>query len=176
MSRIWFVVWALVIGQIAFWTYAPKPQAPPQASQAHQPPRSPQATTVDASDGLGYGPNEQYTRDSRDGQRKGALAAFERPYATRCEIEGRKQFVSGIEEYYYHRQNQMERYPETFGKPGADYIAKQWSTGDDKRIERLTGEAYAQGQLKLSDFNDIARKMVQAVVRNERVTANTCSR
>ncbi|WP_249124680.1 hypothetical protein [Bradyrhizobium manausense] len=128
-----------------------------------------------AADGPGYGSNEAIFVEGRASQRREAALAFERPYGSRCAGEGRKQFVSNIDAYYYRRQNDMERYPETFGKPGADYIAKQWSTGEDKRIERLTQEAFALGFLAPSDFDGLARKLVDAVVRGERVTAHSCA-
>lgn len=158
MNRIWLVVWAIVIWQVAAWAFAPEPKA-----------RS--ATPID---GPGYGTNEKYSVDGRVRQRESAIATLERPYGGRCTGESRKQFINGIDEYYYQRQNQMERYPETFGKPGADYIAKQWSTSEDRRIERLTQEAYAQGYFTLADLNNVARKLVETVVRNERVTVKAC--
>lgn len=107
-------------------------------------------------------------------QRESAIVTLERPYGGRCTGESRKQFINGIDEYYYQRQNQIERYPESFGKPGADYIAKQWSTSEDMRIERLTQEAYTQGYFTLADLNNVARKLVETVVRNERVTVKAC--
>ncbi|MEK9284072.1 MULTISPECIES: hypothetical protein [unclassified Bradyrhizobium] len=159
MSRGWFIIWALIVCQVAAWAFAPQ--------------HTVQRPT--AIDGPGYGSDEVYLVKGRASQRSEAALAFERPYGARCAGDGRKQFISAINEYYYHRQNQMERYPEIFGQPGADYIAKQWSTGDDHRIERLTREAYAQGYLELSDFDGVARKLVQAVVRNERITAHSCA-
>ena len=159
MSRVWFIVWAAVICQVAAWAYAPEPK--------------PQTTAP--SDGPGYGSTEKYSVDGRVRQRESAIATLERPYGARCAGEGRKQFISGLSEYYYQRQNQMERYPETFGKPGADYIARQWSTSEDKRIERLTQEAYAQGYFLLADLNSVARKAVENIVKNERATGKACA-
>jgi len=158
MNRIWFVVWAILIWQIAAWAFAPEPKPKPPAP----------------IDGPGYGTTERYSVDGRMRTRASAIATLERPYGARCTGEGRKQFISGLDGYYYQRQNQMERYPETFGKAGADYIATQWSTGEDRRIERLTQEAYAQGYFTLADLNNVARKLVETLVRNERVTAKAC--
>lgn len=159
MSRVWFIVWAIVIYQVAAWAFAPQKPAQPAAP----------------TDGPGYGSNEAIFVDGRARTRRDVAQAFERPYGSRCAGEGRKQFISSVGEYYYRRQNDTERYPEIFGKPGADYIAKQWTTGEDRRIERLTQEAYAQGYLRPSDFDDVARKTVEAVVRGERVTAHSCA-
>ena len=64
---------------------------------------------------------------------------------------------------------------EYFGEAGASYIAQQWATTEDKRIERLTQEAYAKGYLKPDDLNWIARKMMATVVRNERITGKACA-
>ena len=73
------------------------------------------------------------------------------------------------------RQNQTDRYPENFGQLGADYIAKQWSTTDYWRIDRLTQDAYAKGYFKPADFEGLAAKLIATVVKNERVTGNACA-
>ena len=86
-----------------------------------------------------------------------------------------KKFVAGLGHYYYIRQNQTERYPENFGKAGADYIAKQWATTDDQRIDRLTQEAYARGYLKSADFDAVAARMVATVVKDEHITGKACA-
>jgi hypothetical protein len=159
MSRVWFVLWAIVLLQIGAWAFTPEPEpAPP-------PP----------SDGPGFGVNENIFVEGRPGTRKTALSALESPWNSRCAGDGRKQFIEGLGYYYYQRQNDLEHYPKYYGKPGADYIAKQWSTSDDLRIDRLTQEAYARGYLKPSDFDGLAGKLVTAVVKNERVTGNACA-
>ena len=103
-----------------------------------------------------------------------AIQALDMPWGSRCNGDDRKRFLSGLNEYYYHRQNQTEAYPQTFGKAGADYITTQWSKADDQRIDRLTQEAYAKGYLKPSDFDAAAAKMVATVIKSERVTGKGC--
>jgi hypothetical protein len=156
---VWFIVWAMVVGQIAVWTFAP-------ARHDEQP--------APTDPGRPYGDNEQYAVEARDSERKGAMAALDRPFSSRCG-EARKQFINGVKSYYYQRQNQYERYPEIHGKLGADYIARQWSTGEDRRIERLTQEAYARGYLQPTDFDGVAGKLVAAVVKDERVVGKGCA-
>lgn len=158
MSRAWFLLWAIVIWQVAAWAFAPAETPAP----------------MPAGDGRPFGDYENITIESRSSQRKGALAALDLPRTNRCDEE-RRRFISGINNYYFQRQNQIERYPEIHGKPGADYIAGQWSTADDKRIDRLTQEAYAAGYLQPSDFDGVAGKMVATVVRNERITGRGCA-
>ena len=160
MNRAWFVLWALVIWQIIGWTWAPA-SPPPQIPESNR--------------GKAFGSDEQYAVVGREKQRQDAFGALDRPWASRCAGEDRKQFISGLGHYYYHRQNQTERYPENFGKLGADYIARQWSTGDDQRIDRLTQEAYANGYLKPADFDAVAGKMIATVVSGERVTGKACA-
>jgi hypothetical protein len=69
----------------------------------------------------------------------------------------------------------VRRYPEVHGKLGADYIARQWSGPDDKRIDRLTQEMYAKGYLKPAEFDGVAKKMIATVVKDERIVAKGCA-
>jgi hypothetical protein len=162
MNRAWIVLWAVVVLQVAAWTFAPAPA-----------PSAPQILEVNR--GKAFGPNEDITVEGRSRQRQAVFATLERPWGGRCAGESRKAFISGLNEYYYHRQNQTERYPETYGKLGADYIAKQWSSTDDQRIDRLTQDAYAKGYLKPEDFEPVARKLIAGVVKDERVTGKACA-
>lgn len=109
----------------------------------------------------------------RQGSR--APGVLDLPWGSRCAGEGRRRFISRLAEYYYQRQNQIERYPKSFGKLGADYIAKQWASADDPRIDRLTQEACAKGYLKPANFNPVVGKLIAAVVKDERVTGNACA-
>jgi hypothetical protein len=158
MKPIWFILWAAAIWQIASWTFAPPPKPAPATASRNVP--------LDRV--------EQGLVEARGMQRRGALAALDMPWSGRCS-QDRTKFLSGLNEYYYHRQNQTRSYSETYGQAGADYIAGQWSTADDSRIDRLTQEAYARGYLKPSDFDGVASKTVSTVVKNERVTGNGCS-
>lgn len=160
MKRAWFILWAIVIWQIAGWTFGQPPAPPPKPPEI-----DPRTNST-----------EKYTVEGRDKQRQDGLRALEIAWSRICTEEGRKEFAGGLGHYYYHRQNQMERYPENFGKSGAAYIAQQWSSSDDRRIDRLTQEAYARGYLKPDDFEAVARKLIVAVVKNERVTGKGCAR
>jgi hypothetical protein len=155
-----YVIWALVVLQVAVWTFAPA-APPPQIPEVNR--------------GKAFGSDEDILVEGRSRQRQAAFMTLERPWGSRCAGEGRKEFIAGLNEYYYHRQNQTERYPETFGKLGADYIAGQWSTTDDQRIDRLTQDAYAKGYLKPGDFEAVAAKVIATVVKNERVTGKACA-
>jgi hypothetical protein len=153
-----YLIGGLVILQISAWAFSPPPQ----------PKKLPESTRA-------YGPNENLSVEGRNKQREDAITALELPTGSRCTPDGRKRFISGLDHYYFHRQNQMDRYPETYGKLGADYIARQWASSDDRRIERLTQEAYRQGYLKPDDFKGNTRKLVHAVLRDEKVMTKGCS-
>jgi hypothetical protein len=158
MGKGGLLLLAIVIWQIGTWAFAP-PRPPP---------------TIPEGDGRAFGPNEKYLVEARESQRQSAIKALDMPWGSRCNGDDRKRFLSGLNEYYYHRQNQTEAYPQTFGKAGADYITTQWSKADDQRIDRLTQEAYAKGYLKPSDFDAAAAKMVATVIKSERVTGKGC--
>src|SRR5687768_7226750 len=146
-----FVLYAcmafVVVSLIATWAFSPD---------------LPRITDVNR--GKAYGSNERILVEGRSKHRRSAFMALDVPWSSRCAAEGRTAFISGLNEYYYRRQNETERYPEAYGKLGADYIARQWSTGDDQRIDRLTQHAYGLGALKPADFEPMARKMVEKVV------------
>ena len=159
MKPIWFLAWLLMISQIAMWTFGgspPKPQAP------HY-------------DGRAFGPNESIFVEGRQSMREVANKALAQPWAQLCAETTRKSFVSSLGYYYYQRENQTERHTETWGPAGAEYIAQQWSTADDKRIDRLTQELYSNGYLKPDEFTPVARKLIAVVVKDERVTGAGCA-
>jgi hypothetical protein len=160
MNKLGLILCAIVVWQIAAWAFAP----------ARPPPEAPKAQ----GDGRPLGPNEKYMVEGREKQRQSAIRALDMPWSSRCSGDDRKQFISGLNEYYYHRNRQTESYPENHGKAGADYITAQWSTADDRRIVRLTQDAYAKGYLKPSDLTGGADKLVATVVKNERVTGKGC--
>jgi hypothetical protein len=157
--RTLFIVWVLIIGVVATWTLAPA-SPPPQIPEVNR--------------GKAFGSSEDIMVEGRRRQRLAAIRTLEQPWGGRCAGKDRDRFIGGLNEYYYHRQNQTERYPESFGKLGADYIAQQWATTDDKRIDRLTQEAYSKGYLKPADFNAVAGKMIATVVKGERITVKAC--
>jgi hypothetical protein len=159
MKLIFFIVWLAVVGQFAIWTFAPD---------------KPREAEVNAGDGQPYGYLESHLIESRKGMRESAMATLDLPWSSRCG-EARKAFISGVNEYYWQRKNQTERYAEMHGKPGADYIAKAWASPEDGRIDRLTREAYANGYFTPSDFKGYARDLITEVVKDERVTGEGCA-
>jgi hypothetical protein len=156
--RAWFVLWAIVIWQVGAWAFAPAVPTPQMLP----------------GDGKAFGSNEESFARVRTSTRADAFRALGQPWSSLCTETGRKEFISGLGEYYFHRQNQSERYPEIHGKLGADYVAQQWASADDKRIDRLTQEAYSNGYLKPPEFQAMARKMITTVVAGERVTGKGC--
>jgi hypothetical protein len=159
MRPAFIAMWAAALAQIAIWTYAPD---------------TPKANAVNTGDGQPYGDLEPIHIESREGMRKSMMATLDQPWSSRCG-DARAKFISGVGEYYWQRKNQYERYLEIHGKPGVDYIAKAWSSPDDKRIDRLTQEAYASGYLKPSDFKGYAQDLIAEIVKGERVTGKGCA-
>lgn len=157
MKPIFFVMWAVAIGQLALWTFAPE-----------------KSKEVNVGDGQPYGYLESHLIESREGTRKSGMETLDKPWSSRCG-EARKAFISGVNEYYWQRKNEYERYSEIHGKAGADYIVKAWSSPDDKRIDRLTQEAYANGYLQPSDFKGYARDLIADIVKDERITGKGCA-
>lgn len=160
MKRAMFIIGVIVVWQVAVWAFTPPPPPPPK------PPETDPQTR----------PNEKYIVEGRNSQRQGGLRALDVPWSSLCTEEGRKKFMGGLGEYYYHRHIQTTGYPKSFGKTGADYIARQWGTADDKRIDRLTKEIYSDGYFKPDEFRPAARDIVLTLVKNGRVTGKGCAR
>lgn len=163
MKRVLFVIWAIVMLKIAAWTFLPARTDTTAASAVR-------------ADGRGYGDNEPAILRGREYQRAGALKALEQPTTVMCSSAGRRKVASGLSEYFYHRQNQMLRYRENFGKPGAEYIARQWSSADDRRIDRLVREVYGRGYIVPDDLTmGYARSLMLSLVDGVRVTGRGCA-
>jgi len=159
LKRVLFIVWAIVIWQIAGWTFGQRPAPPPPPPDV-----DPRTTST-----------EKYLVDGRDMKRQDGLGALDLPPSRICTEDGRKKFVSALGNYYAHRQDEMEYYPKSFGRSGARYIAEQWASSDDKRIDRLTQETYTRGYLKPDEFTPAARKLIVSIVKDERVTGKGCA-
>lgn len=155
-----FIVGAIVVWQVAVWAFAPPPPAPSKPPEI-----DPQTIGT-----------EKYIIEGRASQRRSGLRALDMPWSTICTEDGRKKFISGLGEYYYHRHNQTTAYPKNYGKTGADYISRQWASADDKRIDRLTKEIYGNGYFKPDEFGAGARDMIVTLVKDERVTGKGCTR
>jgi hypothetical protein len=153
---------ALIICCLVYWMFTPG------APRAAQP-------IPEANRGKAFGPYEANKVHARQAVREAAFRGLDKPWGGRCAGESRKDFIGALSYYYEHRQTTTDNYSQSYGRLGADYITQQWAGTDDRRIDRLTQEAYAKGFLKPDEFNKTARKMIAAVVKDERVTGKACA-
>ena len=121
--------------------------------------------------------NETYTQKARDGTRQGTLAALDQAWSSFCEPAGRKKLVTAVGSYIAQRRAQEKSYAERWGKEGDSYIARQWSTANDLRIERLVQESYAAGYLRPADFSPAMLERLAPLLRDTRPAAqDPCKR
>lgn len=168
MKAILLLIGGIVLGNIVWATFVYV--APPKA-------KTPEPL-VNSATIKGQEPwmaNEHHIATGRNGQRKGALKALERPYSEFCSEEGRKRVVSALSEYWYHRAVQIAGYPKTWGESARPYIVKAWATSDDSRIERMVREAYGNGYINLADFRQHIRDAMAETLRGERVRGQPCA-
>jgi hypothetical protein len=154
-------VLALIICGLVYWMFTPG--------------TVPEQPIPEANRGKAFGPYEANQVHTRQVHREAAFRGLDKPWGDRCTGESRKDFIDALSYYYEHRQNSTDNYSQSYGRLGADYIAQQWASTDDRRIDRLTQEAYVKGFLKPDEFNRTARKMIAAVVKDERVTGKACA-
>lgn len=158
MSRLWIVLWAIAMMQIGAWTFASPSRRPPPAT-THPTENS----------------NEKYLIEGRNKQRQEALRVLNLPWSSRCTAAGGRAFRDGLAYYYAARQAELEYFPRFFGEEGAEYIAKQWASADDVRIEQLTRDAYRDGYLQLAELRPPARTLAEAIVAGEKITGKGCA-
>jgi hypothetical protein len=166
-----FVAWALVLMIIGYWTWV----VPQPANSQRTATSDAINATLEKNRSLGYSPEiEPSAQEVRVSQRQSALKSLEMPWSTLCTKEGRHSFISGLQGYYSRRESEAQVYPANWGPKGAEYIAQQWKTADDLRIEQLTRQIYSEGYLNSDEVMPAARKMLISVIKGERVTGSGC--
>lgn len=175
MLRNVIIAVAIAAGLYAFWDYSkPRPlQATVNAKFSAVPtPLDGKGSSVPEPQHNGGGPpwndNEQIFQKGRDRIRKSTLTGLDKAWSTFCQPDGRKQLGSAVSYYFEMRGNQEESYPKRWGDDGRKYIAKEWSTPDDARIQRLVQEHYERGYLKLADLRPFIAKRVEPLVKEVR--------
>jgi hypothetical protein len=154
----------LVIVLLAGWEYS-KPSYP---------------VNTEAKAKADYGPppprnaNEPIFQEGRRIARKTALEGLQRPWASLCEGEGRRALISSVNYYYEQRALQEKSYPRRWGAEGKSYIAREWGTTEDRRIEQLTQDTVARGYLKTAALNRFVAESVDALTRGPPVTVQPC--
>lgn len=135
--------------------------------------------TLDSGEAVGdgvppYNANEKYAQNNRNAVRKSAMKQLESAWSTFCTPAGRQHLASALNYYFQQRGNQMESYPKRWGKEGRDYIERQWSTADDRRIERLVGETYERGYLDLASVNRSTAERLAPLLKGVKVRGEPC--
>lgn len=118
--------------------------------------------------------NETAFQNVREGARKSALRGLDRAWSTYCTPAGRKILVDALSYYFEHRRQQEVSYPKRWGEEGRVYIEREWSTPDDRRIERLVAETYERGYLDLASLKPHLAKWIEPLLKDTRVQAQPC--
>lgn len=118
--------------------------------------------------------NENIHQRSRESTRKSTMKNLEMAWSTFCTDAGRQQLARALDYYFGQNGNQIESYSKRWGKEGRDYITAQWSTTDDRRIERLVSETYERGYLDLSTLSRTTAARIAPLVKDVRVQGQPC--
>jgi hypothetical protein len=117
---------------------------------------------------------ERKEEEARQRIRNPALQGLGRPSSSFCTKEGHQWLINALN-HYFGKRALYERAAAEHG-PESEREARQgWQTADDKRIERLTREAYARGHFKPDQLRPDLRATVAKLVRDERVTGRPCA-
>lgn len=176
MLRNAVIVVAIALGLYAFWDYSKPRPLQPTITAKFMPVPSPLSGGSSVPEPQQHGgmppwnDNEKIFQTGRNSARKQTLAGLDKAWSTFCLPEGRKQLGSAVSYYFEMRGNQEESYPKRWGDDGRKYIAKEWATSDDARIQRLVQEHYERGYLKLADLRPFIAKRIEPLVKDLRVT------
>ena len=119
--------------------------------------------------------NEAIFQNARNHVRKSTLEGLDRAWGSFCDGKGRQALVDSVTHYFWQRHIEEMKYPTRWGDAGRDYIAKQWSTSDDQRIQRLVQEHYERGYLNLRDLKPYIVEQISPLLKDTRVSGQPCA-
>jgi hypothetical protein len=154
----------LIVLVLGAWEYSKpnRPAVPTTSGQADPGPPPPRNA------------NEAIFQESRRMARESTLKSLDRPWADFCSGEGRRAIASSLNEYFYHRGGQELSYPARWGDTGRTYIAREWGTPGDRRIEQQVREMYERGYLDPATLSAATAKRVLALAPGFKVTQHPC--
>lgn len=158
----------LLIGILVAWDFT-KPRMPKQLPEP--------VLEVEQRPNGGVPPwnaHEDLAQRSRDTLRKSTQQSLDQAWSTFCDRQGRRKLNQAVSEYFGLRSVQAKSYPARWGQEGADYIARQWATADDRRIERLVQELYGRGYLKPADLKPHIAARIAPLLKGTRVIDMPC--
>ena len=79
-----------------------------------------------------------------------------------------------LKEYFYHRGGQERSYPTRWGDTGKTYIAREWGTTEDRRIEQQIRDLYDRGYLDPKALDKPTEERVSAMVQGLKATQQPC--
>lgn len=162
------VLGGLALAYMASATYF---AAPPRAIERTVP-------VTNASTERGQDPwaeKERYANGGRINLRESVIEALGQPWSSFCTEKGHADLLASLSSYYGLRDQELQVYTRLWGEPGARHSIQAWSTSDDKRIERLTQEAYHNGYFQPDEVASFARRPVAALLKDERSVGKPCS-
>jgi hypothetical protein len=176
MLRNAVIAVAIALGLYAVWEVTRVRPLEPTLSAKFSPVLRPgEVAEPQHNDGLPpWNENEKIFQNARNHVRKQTLGGLERAWGSFCEPEGRKKLDQTVTFYFDQRGNQEESYPKRWGDAGRQYIAKEWSTSDDQRIERLVQEHYERGYLNIADLKPYIAARISPLLKDTRVSGQPC--
>jgi hypothetical protein len=118
---------------------------------------------------------EPVQEKTRDKVRTAMLTALERPWATYCTADGRKDLIDAINYYYGQRTAEARSKAATYGEAARRFAVAAWSTTDDGRIERLLSETLARGYVAIDELQPVARTPLSASANGQQTSPNPCA-
>lgn len=120
--------------------------------------------------------HEDLFKKTRDSLRTSTQRALDTAWNEFCTAAGQDRLVGALSSYFIKRHQETVSYEKRWGVEGRDYIAHEWATSGDNRIERLTAETYARGYLDVARFKPSVAAIVTPYLRESRMRVEPCQR
>jgi hypothetical protein len=168
--RTYIIPSFVLLAILVVWDFT-KPRYP---VNFHEPPLQVDTSTLPNQGVPPWNVHEDLFKDTRVSRRRAAEDALDTAWSVFCSPAGQDKLVGALSGYFVTRHQEKASYEKRWGKEGRDYIAREWATPDDRRIERLVAETYARGYLDMSRFKPSIAAIVTPFLTEQRMRTAPC--
>lgn len=116
----------------------------------------------------------QLFKEARNETRASTLRALDQPWSSFCTEAGHKKLIAAISGYIGKRFQEEIGYTDMWGDAGRSYIRSEFSSADDRRIERLLRDVVQRGYADPKEFLPFIAERLTTLVGKIPVSTHPC--